>query len=59
MTFMRMSGISSKYCVNKTHRISVKADGAVPEELLRDLLDKAYGLVLSGFSKKKQAEILA
>lgn len=47
------------YYMNKTHWISVKADGAVPEELLRDLLDKAYGLVLSGFSKKKQAEILA
>lgn len=45
------------YYMNKTHWISVKADGNVPDELLRDLLSKAYYLVLSGLSKKKQAEI--
>ena len=47
------------YYMNKTHWISVKADGAVPDELLKALLDKAYELILSGFSRKKQAEILA
>lgn len=46
------------YYMNKTHWISVKPDGAVPDELLKELLDKAYKLVLSGLSKKKQAEIL-
>ncbi len=45
------------YYMNKTHWNSVKADGAVPDELLKDLLYKAYLLVLKGFSKKKQSEI--
>ena len=34
------------------------ADGSLPDEMLRDLLDKSYALVLGGFSKKKQAELL-
>lgn len=44
---------SNKRCWN-----SVKPDGAVPDELLKELLDKSYGLVLAGFSKKRQKEIL-
>lgn len=46
------------YYMNKTHWNSVKADGSVPDELLRELLDEAYALVLSGLSRKKQQEIL-
>ena len=46
------------YYMNKIHWNSVKADGEVPDELLKDLLDKSYQLVLGGFSKKKQREIL-
>lgn len=46
------------YYMNKIHWNSVKAEGAVPDELLKDMLDKSYHLVLSGFSKKKQNEIL-
>lgn len=47
------------YYMNKIHWNSVKTDGAVPDDVLRDLLDHAYQAVLGGFSKKKQAEILA
>lgn len=47
------------YYMNKEHWNSVKADGYVPEDLLKDMLDKSYGLILKSFSKKKQAEILA
>ena len=32
----------------------VVVDGEVPDDLLKDLLDKSYQLVLGGFSKKKQ-----
>lgn len=49
--------IPGYYC-NKVHWNSVKADGKVPDELVRQLLDKSYGLVLAGLSKKKQKEIL-
>lgn len=44
--------------MNKTHWSSVKADGDVPDGLMKELLDDAYGLILGSFSKKKQAEIL-
>lgn len=46
------------YYSNKQHWNSVKPDGAVPDELLKDMLDKSYRLVLKGFSKKRQREIL-
>lgn len=46
------------YYLDKRTWISVKPDGAVPDELLKDLLDKAYRLMLGGFSKKRQREIL-
>lgn len=46
------------YYSNKKHWISVNPDGNVPDDLLKDLLDKAYELVLVGFSRKKQKEIL-
>lgn len=46
------------FYMNKMHWNSVKPDSAVPDELLKDLLDKSYQLVLGGFSKKKQKEIL-
>ena len=46
------------YYMNKQHWNSVKADGEVPDDILKDLLDKAYQIVLGNFSKKKQKEIL-
>ena len=46
------------YYMNKTHWNSVKADGEVPDDVLKDLLDKAYTIVLESLTKKKQKEIL-
>lgn len=46
------------YYMNKTHWNSIKAEGEVPDDLLKDMLDKSYGLVLGSFSKKKQQEML-
>lgn len=46
------------YYMNKTHWSSVKAEGNVPDELLQEILEKSYRLVLRGFSKKKQRELL-
>lgn len=47
------------YYMNKEHWNSVKPDGEVPDDLLKDLLEKSYRLVLGGLSKKMQKEILA
>ncbi|MDE5671382.1 MAG: MmcQ/YjbR family DNA-binding protein [Eubacterium sp.] len=46
------------YYMNKVHWNSIKADGNIPDDLLKEMLDKSYNLVLAGFSKKKQKEIL-
>lgn len=49
--------IPGYYC-NKLHWNSVRPDGQVPDALLREMLDKSYQLVLGGFSRKRQREIL-
>ena len=46
------------YYMNKLHWNSVRPDGAVPEELMRHILDQAYTLVLHSLSREKQAELL-
>lgn len=46
------------YYMNKQHWNSINPNGEVEDDLLKDLLDKSYHLVLGGFSKKKQKEIL-
>lgn len=46
------------YYMNKVHWNSVKPDGEVPDDLLKDMLDQSYRLVLGGLSKKKQQEIM-
>jgi predicted DNA-binding protein (MmcQ/YjbR family) len=46
------------YYMNKIHWNSIKVDGEVPDDLVKELLDKSYSLILGGFSKKKQAELL-
>ena len=46
------------YYSNKQHWNSINPNGAVPDELLREMLDKSYHLVLQGLPKRKQAEIL-
>jgi len=46
------------YYMNKDHWNSVYVSGNVPDNLLRDMADESYDLILSGFSKKIQNEIL-
>ena len=54
----RYPDIIPGYYSNKQHWNSIDPDGNVPDDLLRTLLDRSYCLVLDGFSKKKQREIL-
>ncbi len=46
------------FYMNKVHWNSIKPDGAVPDELMKSMADKSYQLILNGFSKKRQQEIL-
>lgn len=40
------------FYMNKTHWNSVKAQGSVPEDILRDMLSESYRLVAGGLPKK-------
>lgn len=53
MNFFRKKG-----CYEGFAEKFVNPDGEVPDELLMDMLEKSYRLVLKGFSKKRQAELL-
>lgn len=44
--------------MNKEHWNSIYLDGNVPEDVIKDSVKKSYNLILLGFSKKKQKEIL-
>lgn len=46
------------YYMNKEHWNSIKAEGGVPDELLKDMLDKSYQLIFDKLPKKKQKELL-
>ena len=46
------------YYMNKIHWNSVKVSGSVPDDVVRDMLDHAYDVVLGSFSREKQKEIL-
>ena len=46
------------YC-NKLHWSSIRADGAVPEELVRAILDHSYQTGFRALTKRRQKEIEA
>ncbi len=45
------------YYMNKVHWSSAYLDGAVPREVLTDMVSASYGIVLLSLSKKAQREI--
>ena len=47
------------YYMNKIHWNSIKADGNVPDDVVKELLDKSYTEILNKLTKKKRAEILS
>jgi predicted DNA-binding protein (MmcQ/YjbR family) len=54
----RYKDIIAGYYMNKTHWNSVYLDGAVPDDLLDDLIDKSYDIILRSLPKKTQKAIL-
>ncbi len=45
------------YYMNKEHWNSVYLEGDVPDDILKQMIDMSYSLVLGSLSKKAQAEI--
>jgi len=46
------------YYMNKEHWNSVYLEGDVPDEVLKQMIDMSYDLVLKSLSKKTQLELL-
>lgn len=45
-------GINPGYHMSKKHWNTVEADGSVPDELMKELVDHSYELVVAGLPKK-------
>ena len=54
----KYSDITLGFYMNKVHWNSIKLNGKVPEELIKEMIDQSYKLVLNTFSKKRQIELL-
>ncbi len=52
------SDIVPGYYMNKQHWNSVYLDGEVPDDILKEMIDQSYRLVVSSLSKKIQKELL-
>lgn len=50
--------IVAGYYMNKEHWNSVYLDGDVPDDVLKQMIDMSYELVLSSLSKKRQKEVI-
>jgi predicted DNA-binding protein (MmcQ/YjbR family) len=50
--------IVAGYYMNKEHWNSVYLDGNVPDDILKQMIDMSYDLVLNSLSKKMQKEII-
>ena len=46
------------YYMNKEHWNSVYLKGVVPEDVVKQMMDESYGLILGSLSQKMQKEIL-
>ncbi len=46
------------YYMNKVHWNSVKPDGNVPDDLMKEMLEEAYGLIFRSLTKKLQNQIM-
>ena len=43
--------------MNKTHWNGVRLDGALPDSMVRDMVEDSYDLVVAGLSRKQQEQL--
>ena len=55
---MEYESIIPGYHLNKQHWNTIIADGTVPDELLRELIDHSYDLIFKSLKKSVREEIL-
>ena len=46
------------YYMNKVHWNSVYLDGTVPDDVLKDMIDKSYAILFASLTQKAQKEIM-
>ena len=51
------AAITPGYHLNKRHWNTVVVDGSVPEQLLRDMVEDSYDLIVSAMPKRVQTEL--
>ena len=51
--------ITPGYHMNKLHWVTLRLDGTVPDELVRDIVDESYRIILRSLPKKTQRAIEA
>jgi len=49
--------ITGAWHMNKTHWNGVRLDGSLPDDMVRDLVEDSYDLVVAGLSKKQQEQL--
>jgi predicted DNA-binding protein (MmcQ/YjbR family) len=49
--------ITGAWHMNKTHWNGVRLDGALPDSMVRDMVEDSYDLVVAGFTRKQQAQL--
>jgi predicted DNA-binding protein (MmcQ/YjbR family) len=49
--------ITGAWHMNKTHWNGVRLDGALPDDMVRDMVEDSYDLVVAGFSRKQQEQL--
>ncbi|MDR2152677.1 MAG: MmcQ/YjbR family DNA-binding protein [Helicobacteraceae bacterium] len=53
----RFKDITAGYYMNKEHWNSVYLDSEVPEDILREMIDKSHAIVFASLTKKAQTQI--
>lgn len=49
--------ITGAWHMNKTHWNGVRLDGTLRDDMIRDMVEDSYDLVVSGLSRKQQAQL--
>ncbi|MEO5778964.1 MmcQ/YjbR family DNA-binding protein [Arthrobacter sp. PAMC25284] len=49
--------ITGAWHLNKTHWNGVRLDGALPDSMIRDLVEDSYDLVVAGLSRAQQEQL--
>lgn len=49
--------ITGAWHMNKTHWNGVRLDGALPDDMVRDMVEDSYDLVVAGLNRKQQEQL--